>query len=89
MTALLLDVIRVVLTIVGFGLAGAYLRLRWPQTTDQHERARIIGMALALFILAGSRALNLGEPLTWQLLAAAIVFALVGYSMLPTLLRPQ
>lgn len=77
-----LDALRLLMFVAGFALVGAYLRLRWPTTRDTPERARVVGLALALFVLAGSRATNLGGPLVWQLPASALVFALVGYSVL-------
>lgn len=75
-----LDAVRLVLTAAGFLLVGFYLRLRWPTTRDRYERAHALGLALALFVLAASRGLNLGGPLVWQLPVTVVVFALVGYS---------
>jgi hypothetical protein len=79
---IVLDSVRVLLTAAGFLLVGYYLWSRWPTTKDRYEKARALGMAIALFVLAASRATNLGGPLAWQLPASAAVFALVGYSAL-------
>jgi hypothetical protein len=80
---IVLDSIRVLLTAFGFLLVGYYLRMRWPTTRDRHEKARALGMAVALFVLAASRATNLGSPvLAWQMVASGVVFLLVGYSAL-------
>lgn len=77
-----LDSVRALLTAFGFLLVGAYLIRRWPDTGSHHERSRVLGMALALFILASSRITNLGGDLGWQLPASALVFLLVGFSVL-------
>ena len=80
---IVLDTARLVLTAAGFLLVGYYLLTRWPTTRNRHEKARAVGLALALFVLASSRITNLGSPeLAWQLPASALVFALVGYSAL-------
>jgi hypothetical protein len=85
---LVLDTVRLVITGLGFLVVGFYLRTRWPTTKDRYERARALGCALAMFILAVSRAANLGNPgLAWQMIASALVFALVGYSALRTTVR--
>lgn len=80
---IVLDTTRLVLTAAGFLLVGYYLATRWPTTRCRHERARALGMAVALFVLASSRVANLGSPeVAWQMPASAVVFALVGYSAL-------
>lgn len=81
-TLVVLDTARLLLFLVGFALVGAYLQLRWPDTRDRPEKARVVGVALALFILAGSRATSLGGPIVWQLPASAVVFTLIAYSVL-------
>jgi hypothetical protein len=80
-----LDTIRLIITMLGFVLVGFYLRTRWPTSSGRHERARVLGCALALFVLAATRATNFGNPeLVWQLPASGVVFLLVGYSALRT-----
>lgn len=78
-----LDTIRLIITGAGFLLVGFYFWTRWPNSSGRYERARVIGCALALFILAATRITNLGSPnLVWQLPASAAVFVLIGYSAL-------
>jgi hypothetical protein len=85
----MLDAARLLMTAGGFLLVGFYLRLRWPTTADRYEKARALGMALALFVLAASRAVNLGQPIAWQFVASAAVFGLVGYSAIAPTRRPR
>jgi hypothetical protein len=80
---IVLDSARLILTAAGFMLVGYYLFTRWPTTRNRHEKARALGLALALFVLAASRATNFGNPdLAWQMVASTAVFGLVGYSAL-------
>lgn len=77
-----LDSLRLLVGVAGFLLVGSYLWMRWRFTNTRSEQARILGIALSLFVLAGSRVLNLGGPFAWQLVAAAVAFTLVGYGLL-------
>ena len=79
---MVLDGARLSVFVVGFLLVGYYALTRWPQTASRYEKARVVGVAAALFVLAGSRATNLGVPTaTWQFYASIVVFCLIGYSL--------
>lgn len=76
-----LDIIRLLIAGAGFLLTGFYFWTRWPNSAGRYERARVVGCAFAMFILAATRVSNLGNPdLVWQLPASAAVFVLIGYS---------
>lgn len=73
-----LDSLRILLGGGGLFLAAYQVRMvRVSQTPGQ--RARFVAVGVALLVLSGSRLQNLGEPLVWQIVANAVVVALLGY----------
>lgn len=74
-----MDGLRLVIVAWGFLLVGMQLRLR-PLIDTTGHRLRLVAVALALFVLTGSRVTNLGAPITWQLPVTVVVFALITAS---------